>query len=144
MERHIKWNEIIDRVKKLDQTKKYYGVPRGGQYISAMLNPVDTPNEADIIIDDLIDSGKTKLDYQKYNLPFIGLFDKQKEIELKDQWLVFPWEANESPIEDNIIRISAIFLICSFINIKVRINFTCGLINTTSTSFMYTKSRYTT
>ena len=68
MERHIKWNEIIDRVKKLDQTKKYYGVPRGGQYISAMLNPVDTPNEADIIIDDLIDSGKTKLDYQKYNL----------------------------------------------------------------------------
>ena len=105
MERHIKWNEIIDRVKKLDQTKKYYGVPRGGQYISAMLNPVDTPNEADIIIDDLIDSGKTKLDYQKYNLPFIGLFDKQKEIELKDQWIVFPWEANENPIEDNIIRI---------------------------------------
>ena len=75
--RSITWSEIIERVNKLDKNKKYYGVPRGGQYISAMLNPVDNIEDADIIIDDLIDSGKTEIDYKKYNKPFIGLFNKQ-------------------------------------------------------------------
>lgn len=105
MERVIKWNEIIDRVSKLDPRLKYYGVPRGGQYISAMLNPVDTIEECDVIIDDLIDSGKTFENYKHYNKPFIGLFNKQRETELKDKWLVFPWELKDEPIEDNFIRI---------------------------------------
>lgn len=103
--RSITWTEIIERVNKLDKSKKYYGVPRGGQYIAAMLNPVDTIEESDIIIDDLIDSGKTELDYKKYNKPFIGLFNKQTEIELKDKWLVYPWENKEEPVEDNFVRI---------------------------------------
>jgi GTP cyclohydrolase I len=105
MKKLIKWEQIIERVQKLDNTKKYYGVPRGGQYISAMLNPVDTIEEADIIIDDLIDSGKTEEDYKKYNKPFIGLFNKQTEQDLKDKWLVFPWESKEEPVEDNFVRI---------------------------------------
>ena len=66
MEYFINWKEIIKRVDKLDKSKKYYGVPRGGQYISAMLNPVDTIEECDIIIDDLIDSGKTRENYSQY------------------------------------------------------------------------------
>lgn len=103
--RSITWIEIKSRVLKLDQTLKYYGVPRGGQPIAAMLNPVDTPEEADVIIDDLIDSGKTEQDYKKYNKPFIGLFNKQTEPELKDKWLVFPWEAKEEPVENNFVRI---------------------------------------
>lgn len=103
--RSISWKEIIERVNKLDKSKKYYGVPRGGQYIAAMLNPVDTIEEADIIIDDLIDSGKTELDYKKYNKPFIGLFNKQTEIDFKDKWLVYPWENKEEPVENNFIRI---------------------------------------
>jgi len=105
MERNITWNEIIIRVSKLDKSKKYYGVPRGGAYISAMLNPVETPEEADVIIDDLIDSGSTREQYVKHEKPFIGLFDKQQESELKDQWLVFPWEKEEEPVEDNVVRI---------------------------------------
>lgn len=60
MEHIVTWEEIKKRVSKLDKSKKYYGVPRGGAYISAMINPVLTVDEADIIIDDLIDSGKTK------------------------------------------------------------------------------------
>ena len=102
----ITWSEIITRANKLDKSKKYYGVPRGGQYIAALLNPVDTINEADYIIDDLIDSGSTQKRYSSYNKPFIALFNKQNEIELKNKWLVFPWEVNDNiPIEDNIIRI---------------------------------------
>lgn len=105
MERIITWKEIIDRVSKLDKNLKYYGVPRGGQYISAMLNPVDTPEEADVIIDDLIDSGSTMTRYSTYNKPFIGLFDKRFESDLTDKWLKFPWEMKEEPIEDNFVRI---------------------------------------
>ena len=105
MERIIKWNEIQERVSKLDKSLKYYGVPRGGQYISAMLNPVDTIEECDVIIDDLIDSGKTFENYKHYGKPFFALFNKQTEIEFKDKWLVFPWEMKEEPIEDNFVRI---------------------------------------
>lgn len=103
--RSITWDEIKFRVSILDKNLKYYGVPRGGQYISAMLNPVDTIEEADVIIDDLIDSGQTEQEYKKYNKPFIGLFNKQTEPELKDKWLVFPWEEKEEPVEDNFVRI---------------------------------------
>ena len=103
--RSITWAEITERVNKLDKTKKYYGVPRGGQYISAMLNPVDTIEEADIIIDDLIDSGKTEQDYKVYNKPFLALFNKQTEEDLKGRWLVFPWEVKEEPVENNFVRI---------------------------------------
>lgn len=105
MEHFISWEAITERVSKLDKSLKYYGVPRGGMYISAMLNPVNTPEEADVIIDDLIDSGKTRDDYAEYNKPFIGLFDKQTEPDLKDKWLVFPWELKEEPVENNFVRI---------------------------------------
>ena len=105
MEYFISWKEIIQRVDKLDKSKKYYGVPRGGQYISAMLNPVDTIEECDIIIDDLIDSGKTRENYSQYNKPFVALFDKINEPDLKDKWLIFPWELKEEAVEDNFCRI---------------------------------------
>jgi GTP cyclohydrolase I len=105
MERFIGWPEIIQRVKKYDKKFKYYGVPRGGSYIAAMLNPVNTPEEADFIIDDLIDSGATYEKFRHYGKPFIGLFDKRKEPELADKWLVFPWELKEEPAEDNFVRI---------------------------------------
>jgi GTP cyclohydrolase I len=105
MERFINWAEVKERVSKLDKNLKYYGVPRGGQPIAAMLNPVDTPEEADVIIDDLIDSGSTKENYKKYGKPFVGLFDKQTEDEFKDKWLVFPWENKNENVEDNFVRI---------------------------------------
>ena len=106
MERTITWSEIKGRVEKLDSSLKYYGVPRGGSYISAMLNPVDTPEEADVIIDDLIDSGTTQAKHEKYGKPFIGLFDKQQEPAIQNTWLVFPWEVKEEiPVEENFIRI---------------------------------------
>lgn len=105
MEYIVTWEEIKQRVSKLDPSKKYYGIPRGGQYIAAMLNPVDTVNECDIIIDDLIDSGSTRDRYKYTAKPFVGLFDKTTEPELRDKWLVFPWEMKNEPIEDNVRRI---------------------------------------
>ena len=110
MERYINWEQIKERVSKLDHNLKYYGVPRGGQYIAAMLNPVDTPEQADVIIDDLIDSGTT---LQKYAIshpkkPFIGLFDKR--VEMQGDWLKFPWEKEGTvEVEENMLRVIQYF-----------------------------------
>jgi GTP cyclohydrolase I len=103
----ITWTEVKHFVSTLDKEKKYYGVPRGGSYLSAMINPVSTPEEADIIIDDLIDSGATK---ERYALthpekPFVVMLDKTTDKFLTGKWIVFPWELEEKPAEDNFTRI---------------------------------------
>lgn len=90
-----------------------YPVPRGGVPVAYVLGEaimqtgrvlelVNTPEEADFIIDDLIDSGNTRASYQmKYlDMPFYGLFSKAKEYGDLDpnEWIVFPWE--DSPDTD--------------------------------------------
>ena len=104
--KHFTWQAIMERIAHFDKSKKYYGVPRGGSYIAAMLNPVDTPEEADVIIDDLIDSGETRDKYASLypNKPFVGLVDKQ--LEGITDWISFPWEKqDESEVESNVKRI---------------------------------------
>lgn len=101
---YITWQQVREAIENLnlDATKRYYGVPRGGSVIAAMLNPVETPEEADFIIDDLIDSGSTLKRYKESHpdKPFIALFKATQ-----DTWLVFPWEVNETPAEENFKRI---------------------------------------
>jgi len=103
----ISWNELKLKVSRFDQSKKYYGIPRGGAVIAGMTdNPVETPEEADIIIDDLIDSGETARKWkEKYpNKEFIFLYNKQEEHQ--NMWLVFPYEEEGvKDIEDCIIRV---------------------------------------
>ena len=117
---YITWEVVYDRVKTiLDNTPKdktFYGVPRGGQIVAGMTGrAVDKIEDADIIIDDLIDSGATEQRYKKYNKPFVALIDKR--IELQNQWLVFPWEMRdndkeeslEETVEDNVTRLLQFF-----------------------------------
>ena len=63
--------------------------------------------EADYIVDDLVDSGATRKRYmEKYpDKHFLPLFDKQIEPKYAKKWLIFPWEVKDEPLEDNIIRI---------------------------------------
>ena len=93
-----------------------YGVPRGG-HCSAMAvmhelitkhnrptTIVHDPERANVIVDDLIDSGATQQEYAKRfpKTPFAALFNKTK----KDDWLVFPWETEEEDgPTDNVRRI---------------------------------------
>lgn len=90
------------------KTIKIYGVPRGGIPVAYMLAGflpvayvVDTPEDADIIVDDIIDSGATKARYAKHEKPFYSLYKNSQE------WLVFPWEQKdgETPVMDNLIRV---------------------------------------
>ena len=88
--------------------RRLYGVPRGGipaAYLIATALPganlVETPDEADYIVDDIIDSGATRDRYVvQYNKPFFALFEKGCD------WLVFPWEATvEGSAEDIPVRL---------------------------------------
>lgn len=108
---YVSWNDVKERVQGIrsnfPERYKFYGVPRGGSVIAAMLNPVDSPQEANVIVDDLIDSGATREQYKKEfpHIPFVTLFDKHAR-ELKDTWLVFPWERSaEQDIAEHVARV---------------------------------------
>ena len=89
-----------------------YGVPKGGMIIAGFLkqarNTFDI-QEANIILDDIIDSGNTKRQYESKwpDKKFVALFDKRK---LKtNDWLVMPWESEhpnkqKDTIQENIVR----------------------------------------
>ena len=113
---NITWEQVYYRLneltKDLPKNTKYYGVPRGGQIVAGMTgNAVDLIEEADVIIDDLIDSGATLERYKNSGKPFLALIDKR--IELQGEWLVFPWELKENDsqetVEDNVRRLLQYF-----------------------------------
>lgn len=103
MKRIITNEEVNEKcreiAKRLQDGANFYGVPRGGiapAYMLAGLTAgrvMNSPLDADYIVDDLIDSGKTRKRYQTLypNTPFITLFEKPDPME----WLVFPWEVTE-------------------------------------------------
>lgn len=111
----IGWEEVYERLGVILATyphdTKYYGVPRGGVVVAGLTgNPTNRIDEADVIIDDLIDSGKTEARYAKHKKPFEALIDKREEY--KDEWLVFPWEQKEDgeeTVEDNVTRLLQYF-----------------------------------
>lgn len=98
-------------------TVRAYPIPRGGvpatyaiQARCNLIQIVDDPAQADIFIDDIIDSGATM---QKWcdeffpGVPFFALIDKtDANCPFLDDQVVFPWEGDAvSGIEDNIRRI---------------------------------------
>lgn len=102
----------VECVSKLPHLNRYhvYGVPRGGVPASYLflaemqkIRPkiktvlVTSPHFADVIIDDIIGSGKTRKKYRSAshdrNQLFLALVDKQGvDIIIGNKWVVFPWE----------------------------------------------------
>lgn len=90
---------------------KIYGIPKGGLNIAYLLEKlgygdiVYNVEKATLIVDDIVDSGITKLRYQKKNpkAAFFAPYDKTKNPSLP--WVVFPWEGSDvSSIEDCVVR----------------------------------------
>ena len=110
---------------KVDEYKEVivYGIPKGGMILAAFLcqnrNFILTHNikEANLIVDDIVDSGKTKNKYIKLNkkAKFECIIDKLNNEKHKNmEWIEFPWEADKKDdIQDNIMRI------LQYYNIKV-------------------------
>lgn len=116
-------DKVVEKIDNLEKKPFYiYGVPRGGlipaTWIShktgikyQQINSVQISKMADLshilIIDDICDSGKTVKEIRE-NYPKVKvacLYYKETSIEtpdiygeiVGDEWLVFPWEANETP-----------------------------------------------
>lgn len=119
----ISWKMIYNAIdlilNKLDNKKnKIYGIPRGGQVVAGMLGfcnkkiiVVDSPEEANIIVDDLYDSGTTFKKWKKKfpDKDFYFLFDKRNK-KYMNHWLVFPWEeSGEKEVEENVVRLLEYF-----------------------------------
>jgi GTP cyclohydrolase I len=87
---------------------KIFGVPRGGipiaymisKYLKTKSEVIYTPEYADVIVDDLIDSGKTRERYSS-TVPFLVLYNKAFMQEKR--WIVFPWENGESGGAEDIV-----------------------------------------
>jgi GTP cyclohydrolase I len=97
---------------------RVYGVPRGGvsaamavrSVAGAYLQLVDNLDDADCVIDDIVDSGRTKSRIlakgPKRPLPFFALIDKLANPELQGGWYVFPWEGStEQSADDWVVRL---------------------------------------
>jgi len=98
--------EMMNRIVVRGQSGplRIYGVPRGGIPVAHMLareweagdnKVVYDVNQANIIVDDIIDSGVTRDRFHATGIPFFCLFDKKQDPRWKDKWLVMPWEVAE-------------------------------------------------
>lgn len=110
--RYITQLDIRNAIKESSLTKGHliYGIPTGGWHIAYILERmgygevVYDIDEATLVVDDLVDSGRTRDQYMKgRNCEFFVPFDKIKNPELG--WLVFDWENDaEKSIEDAVVR----------------------------------------
>jgi len=120
----LTWNDIRSRAETIAREIRHshaepisiYGIPRGGIFAALAIQEaarcypgprislVSTRDEANVYIDDLVDSGKTK--DQHADKPFYALLNKQKE-DLDGVWIEFPWEtmANETGPTDAVTRL---------------------------------------
>lgn len=114
MTRIVSLQEVNNKCKEASETIiqmfpgvnriRVYGIPRGGITIAyaiasymEIIEVVGTPEEADLIVDDLTDSGRTMDHYVTMfpDTPFFTVFGRP------DEWLVFPWEGSiEGSAED--------------------------------------------
>lgn len=108
----LPWALIFHRIKAMGEKlsaknlSRLYGVPRGGVIVAGLIQAkfsgeydftmAESLESADVIIDDIIDSGKTKKDFENKapNLPFLSLIDKSVG-GMEGKWVTFPWEVGE-------------------------------------------------
>ena len=100
--------------------RSVYGIPRGGLVPATMISTashkplVESPNADTLIVDDILDSGKTMEAYNGIGIGRLVLITKDPQkcksiyygmAVKKTEWVSFPWEVNYETVEDNIIRI---------------------------------------
>ena len=113
-ERRLSWDEVTARTRSLLERRgsdlTYWGIPRGGAYVAALLAGMGAklttaPQRADLAVDDIIDSGRTAARIRsEFGLETVALYDKPAEG--FDEWLVFPWEYElELDAQDTVTRL---------------------------------------
>lgn len=89
----VAWSEIYARLANAP-AGALYGIPRGGSVVAGLTGrAVDRVEDADWLIDDVIDSKMTARAWAKrVGKPVWALFDRDRD-GLTDRQLVMPWEA---------------------------------------------------
>lgn len=111
----LEWRDIEYAVmawSKALNPRPVYGVPRGGCVPAAMLAlrwgmPIlDAPKRGCIIVDDIIDSGKTREKFSDFEfVALVGRTGDDDGFHKREGWIEFPWEANETGPEDAVVRL---------------------------------------
>lgn len=127
VEYQVGWGEVFSRLKdmvtiiraRVEPPPRYpwtvYGVPRGGVIVAGLLEGlyasefrvVTNATEAQIIVDDIVDSGATMKRFRDSgHKEFYPLVYKEEE-QPGTGWVVFPWEteSKEADVADHILRI---------------------------------------
>ena len=132
MKRHLTQTELVDAAERVADaihadgfnasSIRLYGVPRGGVAAAYLVRAafalrritchvVSRPEDADVIVDDLVDSGGTRERFTTAfpGKPFHALITKTESglggYKL-GEWLVFPWEGSEEKsAEDTVVRL---------------------------------------
>ena len=110
----LTFEELTERALRLPiKGKRIYGVPNGGIYAALLicgargdLELVEALDQADTVVDDIVDSGATKARFSGY--PFAALVDKQgTDSNWMGLWVSFPWErmARQDGPQDAVRRI---------------------------------------
>lgn len=90
------WADIANAL-KLAPPGKLWGVPRGGAIVAGLTGrAVDRLEDADVVVDDIVDSGATRKRYEDAGKKFWALHTKQPG----EGWVIFPWE-HPDPLKDN-------------------------------------------
>lgn len=114
--KYITWEQVFHSLELIDSEENVvYGIPKGGMIAAGFLKHAQithNPEHANIILDDIIDSGRTISQYIK-NFPTAtihALIDQRyaRQQNMETYWYVFPWEkdhpAGEDTIQQNIVR----------------------------------------
>lgn len=100
---YLSWEEVFGRIESeaaFVNLPKVWGPPRGGSIVAGLIHAlgkgkaVNSPQEADIFVDDIYDSGHTQerveAVYGRKRWWFV--IDKRKVEEKALGWVIFPWE----------------------------------------------------
>ena len=104
----VSWREVIVRLDAaLSHEHVYYGIPRGGDIIGALASARGyhialKPEDADTLLDDVIDSGKTKAQWLERfpNHGFVALFKRNAG----DPFIQFPWDDESKAQGEDVVR----------------------------------------
>lgn len=112
----VNWDEVKEQIIQFESFmrdhnyRKVYGIPKGGMIATAYLSKdfeiVCYADEAEVLLDDIKDSGETLSKYLKNTV--YPLFDKKKDFPGYD-WIMMPWESQhpngQDTVEQNIVRL---------------------------------------
>lgn len=110
-EYRVSWDEVFERLARMPvQGVRVWGIPRGGQIVAGLLAAsgramlAESAAEADVVVDDILDSGATRKRYIPNGARFAVLVDKPGEG--LTSWVHLPWDGeHETGAEDAVRRL---------------------------------------